>query len=551
MKKCLFVLVALIVGCSVRETPEPKQITGNISIIPHPLSIGRLPGEFLLTPDTKIVASDDAGMRLASRLNEELRNNLGFELGMTDDADAADAITFATLPNEAISNPEEYLLRVESEHIRIIGSERGMFYGIQSLVKLLNLESKGTVTIPAAEIYDAPRFRYRGMHLDVSRHFMSVDFVKKYIRLLSQYKFNYFHWHLTDDQGWRIEIKKYPRLTEIGSKRPETVLEKNYHPYIGDRIPVEGFYSQEEIREIVKYAKERYVTIVPEIDLPGHSSAALASYPQFGCKKVYPYRVKTTWGAFPDVYCPTEETFQFIQDVLGEVIDLFPESPYLHIGGDEIIADHWKESAFVQGLKKTENLKTEREVQDWFLQRVESYVRSRGKTIIGWDELLDGKVSASATIMSWRGMEAGIRAAKSHHETIMAPDSFAYFDHPQDQPGNEPLSLGNPVPIEKVYSFEPVATGISHEDAKYILGAEGCVWTEFIRGPKNVEYMAFPRAIALAEVLWSPVAVRNYEDFSDRLAVELLRLDRQIVNYRNPKHAVVSPKSKDHRNRKS
>lgn len=409
-----------------------------------------------------------------------------------------------------------------------------MFYGIQTLAQLLPLDFFGEIKIPAAEVTDAPRFSYRGMHLDVARHFMPVEFIKKYIGLLAQYKYNYFHWHLTDDQGWRIEIKKYPRLTDVGSKRRETVIGKNYRPYVGDGIHVQGYYTQEEIRDIVIYAQAKHITIIPEIDLPGHSSAALAAYPEYGCKDKYSYKVQTTWGGFPDVYCPTEPTFHFIEDVLSEVIDLFPDSPYIHIGGDEVMMNHWKESRFVQELKRRENLKSEKDVQSWFIRRIESFINSRGKKIIGWDEIFGEGVGPGATIMSWNGFEPGIKAARAKHNVIMTPSEVTYFDHPQGAAKFEPLSLCDQVTLE-VYKFDPIPSELSFEDAGYIIGAQVCVWTEFMKRPKDIEYMAFPRALALAEVLWSKQRNKNFVEFSKRLYKEFPRLDQKNVNYRIPK----------------
>jgi hexosaminidase len=372
------------------------------------------------------------------------------------------------------------------------------------------------------------------MHLDVARHFMPVEFVKKYIDLMSQYKFNYFHWHLTEDQGWRIEIKKYPRLTEIGSKRPETVKERNLTPYIGDGTPHGGFYTQEQIKDVVKYAKERHITVIPEIELPGHASAALAAYPQFGCKKDYEYKVQTTWGIFKEVYCPTDETFKFLEDVLEETISLFPDSPYIHIGGDEVLKDHWRESAFVQELMKRENLKDEHEVQSYFIRRIEKFINSKGKKIIGWDEILEGGLAPNATVMSWRGMKGGIEAAKSKHDVIMTPTDYVYFDYGQGDPAYEPLNIGSYVPLEKVYSFEPVPPELTTEEAKYIIGGQANVWTEYMKTPQHVEYMVFPRMLALSEVLWSKKEDRDFGDFWRRLWIQFPRLDKQNVNYRIP-----------------
>jgi hexosaminidase len=390
------------------------------------------------------------------------------------------------------------------------------------------------LVIPPVVVADHPRFKYRGMHLDVARHFEPVEFVKRFIDLMSQYKFNYFHWHLTDDQGWRIPIKKYPKLTEIGSTRPETVKERNLTPYIGDGIPHTGSYTREQIKDVIAYAKERYITVVPEIELPGHASAALAAYPQFGCKTDYKYKVQTTWGIFKEVYCPTDETFKFLEDVLAETIKLFPDSPYIHIGGDEVLKDHWKESPFVQELKKKENLKDEHEVQSYFVRRIEKFINSKGKKIIGWDEILEGGLAPNATVMSWRGMKGGIEAAKSKHDVIMTPTDYVYFDYGQGDPAYEPLNIGSYVPLEKVYSFEPVPKELTPDEAKYIIGGQANVWTEYLKTPVAVEYMAFPRMLALSEVLWSKPEDNNYTDFLSRLNAQLARLDAQNVNYRIP-----------------
>jgi hexosaminidase len=401
-------------------------------------------------------------------------------------------------------------------------------------MQILPVEFNGETKLPAVNIIDEPRFKYRGMHLDVSRHFFPVGFVKKYIDLLAQYKFNQFHWHLTDDQGWRIEIKKYPRLTEVGSKRRESQAGRYTTTFRGDGVPVEGFYTQEEIREVVAYAKARKINVIPEIELPGHASAALAAYPQLGCKENFEYKVQQTWGIFKEVFCPTDATFKFLEDVLEETIALFPDSPYIHIGGDEVLKDHWKESAFVQDLMKRENLKDEHEVQSYFIRRIEKFVNSKGKRIIGWDEILEGGLAPNATVMSWRGEKGGIEAAKAKHDVIMTPAGSLYFDYGQGDPNYEPLNIGNHVPLKTVYGYNPVPKELTPEEAKYILGAQANLWTEYIKTPEKVEYMVFPRLLALAEVVWSPAETKNFADFHRRLPNHLARLDKQNVNYRIP-----------------
>ncbi|MEJ7623546.1 MAG: family 20 glycosylhydrolase [Pyrinomonadaceae bacterium] len=510
--------------------------SSEVNIIPQPGSIQHHHGTFILSSRTTIVATDKAERRFAGILNDALQKRLGFKLSISSRTKKTNAIVFVpeVIDGDLSVNPESYSLNIDQNQIRISGREAGMFYALQSLLQLLSIGRPNEVTLPAVQFGDAPRFPYRGMHLDVARHFMPVEFVKKYIDLMSQYKFNTFHWHLTDDQGWRIEIKKYPRLTEIGSMRPETVKERNLTPYIGDGVPHGGFYTQAEIRDVVAYAKERYVTVIPEIELPGHASAALAAYPQFGCKSDYKYKVQTTWGIFKEVFCPTDETFKFLEDVIDETISLFPDSPYIHIGGDEVLKDHWKESPFVQELKKRENLKDEHEVQSYFVRRMERYINSKGKKIIGWDEILEGGLAPNAAVMSWRGMKGGIEAAKAKHDVVMTPTDYMYFDYGQGDPAYEPLNIGSYVPIERVYSFDPVPKELSAEEAKYVIGGQANIWTEYMKTPSQVEYMAFPRILALSEVLWSRPDDRDYRDFQRRLSAHLPRLDHLNINYRIP-----------------
>lgn len=554
----LLLIFAVTISCcsaqqqqTARPSVQIPAANAEISIIPKPASLTPADGFFEFNRNTKIIAADADAVKAATALNNLLQERYGFKLQSTNDTGSQNSITFSTTnANQDQSGAGEgYSLKLRPGAIQIMGSERGMFYGIQTLLQLFPAGSNGEANIPAADISDAPRFRYRGMHLDVSRHFMPVVFVKEFIRLLSRYKFNYFHWHLTDDQGWRIEIKKYPRLTSFGSMRPETVVGKS-GPYVGDKTPVEGFYSQAEIRDVVEYAKSRYVTIIPEIELPGHSSAALASFPELGCTKNYPYQVQTTWGAFPDIFCPTDSTFQFLENVLAEVISLFPNSPYIHIGGDEVMTDSWRSSKFVQDLKRKEGLASDKEVQSWFVKRIERFVNSKGKNIIVWDDMVDFGLPPNATVMYWRDSEAARRntddatrtvtnavvAAKAKHEVIMTPDTYTYFDHPQGDWKQEPLSTyRSPICLETVYNFEPVPAQLNQEEAKYIIGGQGCIWTEQLKEPENVEYMMFPRALALAEVLWSQRGNKKFSEFSKRLDKEFLNLEQEAVNYRKPR----------------
>lgn len=520
-------------------------VSAQINIVPKPKSVQLTRGlPFEFNYKTKIVATDESGRKLAGYLNDYLLKFHGFKIEYVGNPpkNLKNAIIFERLSAQGnIPSDEDYSIKITKDTIKIgARGDAGMFYGLQSLIQLLPPKiEKGKARIPAVEILDQPRFKYRGMHLDVSRHFMPVEFVKKYIDLLSQYKLNTFHWHLTDDQGWRIEIKKYPKLTEIGSKRKESQLGSYTTTFRGDGIPIEGFYTQEQIREVVAYAKARFINVIPEIELPGHASAALAAYPELGkgCKENYEYKVQQTWGIFKEVFCPTETTFKFLEDVLTETISLFPDSPYIHIGGDEVLKDHWKESAFVQELKKRENLKDEHEVQSYFIRRMEKFINSKGKQIIGWDEILEGGLAPNAVVMSWRGEKGGIEAAKAKHNVIMTPTNTMYFDYGQGDPKYEPLNIGNQVSLETVYNYNPIPKELTEDEAKYILGAQANVWTEYLKKPENVEYMILPRMLALSEVVWSPSENKSFEEFKSRLPNQFARLDAQKANYRIPEPA--------------
>ena len=452
--------------------------SNEINVIPKPRAVELIKGSFTITSKTQTLMVDSASVRNVNVLTDYLRSKHGIEFkGIPSLHPNSNFIEFKLDPTK-LDLSESYTLDISSDAIRIVGSDRGIFRAVQTLIQLIPAGVSQSVTLNAMRISDAPRFPYRGMHLDAARHFMPVSFVKKYIDLIAQYKFNQFHWHLTDDQGWRIEIKKYPKLTEIGSKRPESHEGLFSTIFRGDGRPVEGFYTQAEIRDVVAYAKARYINVIPEIELPGHASAALAAYPELGCKADYKYEVKKTWGIFKEVFCPTDETFKFLEDVLTETIALFPDSPYIHIGGDEVLKDHWKESPFVQDLMKRENLKDEHEVQSYFIRRIEKFINSRGKRMIGWDEILEGGLAPNATVMSWRGMKGGIEAAKAKHDVIMTPTDFAYFDYGQGDPANEPINIGGYLPLEKVYSFDPVPPELTPEEAKYVIGGQANIWTD-------------------------------------------------------------------------
>jgi hexosaminidase len=417
---------------------------------------------------------------------------------------------------------ESYALSITEKGVSVSASTTaGLFYGLLTFGQMLSADDtqRGELTIPCMEINDRARFCWRGMHLDVSRHFPPTEFVKKYIDLLARHKMNVFHWHLTDDQGWRIEIKRYPRLTEVGAWRKEA-----------DGQVYGGFYTQQEIREIVEYARRHFVTIVPEIELPGHASAALAAYPEYSCTG-RPFEVATQWGVFDDVYCAGKEnTFKFLEDVLTEVAELFP-GQYIHIGGDECPKSRWDNHDLCQERIRKLGLVNADELQAYFVSRIARHLRNLGKRLVGWDEILDGGAPEGATIMAWRNAQKGVEAAQSGHDVVMTPMSHCYFDHYQEKE-SEPKAIGGFTPLETVYSFDPVPPDLPQELARHVLGAQGNVWTEYMPDTNHMEYMVFPRLCALSEVLWSPHETRSLPDFLDRLKLHLKQLDRLHVNYR-------------------
>ncbi len=427
--------------------------------------------------------------------------------------------------------PEEgYKLMVTKKGIIATASTpKGLFYAAQTLIQLMPADH--LKPIKAVTIEDAPRFPWRGLHLDVCRHFTPKEDVLKYLDYMSMHKLNTFHFHLTDDQGWRIEIKKYPKLTGIGSVREETMIGKVFGANAKfDRKPHGGFFTQEDIKEIVTYAAKRYITVIPEIEMPGHALSLLASYPELGCTGG-PYKVSGVWGVFNEVMCAgKEKTFELLQGVLDEVIELFP-SNLIHIGGDECPKESWKICPACQKRIEEEGLKNGHELQSWFIKRIEKYLNSKGRNIIGWDEILEGGLAPNAAVMSWRGEEGGIEAAKSGHYVVMCPTSFCYFDYYQAEASTQPLAIGGFVPLSKVYSLEPVPVSLSKEESKYILGAQGNLWTEYMHNFKHVEYMAYPRAAALSEVTWSPKESRNYESFILRMQEMILRYKKYNINF--------------------
>ncbi|MBK8227352.1 MAG: family 20 glycosylhydrolase [Flavobacteriales bacterium] len=501
------------------------QTTAEPNLIPEPVELRMEPGKLDLGCPWQVEVSESASKGLFDLLQAELAP---LQLPKAKDCLLPLRIRFEIIQPETIASDEWHTLHVRPDGISVMApTEAGLFRGSRTLIQLME-QGREAGSLPCLTITDWPRFQWRGMHLDACRHFWSVEFTKKYIDLLARYKMNRFHWHLTEDQGWRIEIKKYPKLTEVGAWRKGSQVGP-YSRREYDSIPYGGFYTQEQIREVVAYAKARQITVVPEIEMPGHAMAALAAYPHLGCTGG-PYEVQKGWGVFEDVFCAgNDSVFTVMQDVLTEVMALFP-GEYIHIGGDECPKERWKACAKCQMRMKAEGLKDEHEIQSYFIQRIEKFVNSKGRKIIGWDEILEGGLAPNAAVMSWRGTEGGVAAAKQNHNVVMSPGSHCYFDHYQGDPANEPLAIGGYTTVQKVYSYEPVPAELNAEEAKYILGAQGNVWTEYILTPGHVEYMAVPRMLALAEVLWTPKEKRVEGDFIRRLEDEFPRLDAMNVN---------------------
>jgi hexosaminidase len=519
-----FLLIRPAMGAGARD-PQ-------LDIIPRPQSVERHAGSFTLNTSTVLVASGKEARHVADMFNQLLEANYGFTLRVTDDAAAAGTRTVAfRLATDGIPS-EGYSLGITRGGVTLEGSDGpGLFHGMQSLVQLLPVGRAAAYELPCVQVRDQPRFRYRGMHLDCGRHFFPVSFIKEYLDMMARYKFNTFHWHLTEDQGWRIEIKRYPRLTSIGSQRKQTVVGHNTSEY--DGTPYGGYYTQDQITDIVRYATDRYITIIPEIEMPGHALAALTSYPLLGCT-TGPYAVATRWGVFPDVYCPGKEsTFQFLENVLDEVMALFP-SHYIHIGGDECPKDRWKQCPYCQQRIKTLGLKDEEGLQSYFVGRIEKYLNQHGRAIIGWDEILEGGLAPNATVMSWRGEKGGIAAAQQHHDVIMTPGGWCYFDHAQSRSKEEPLNIGGYLPLSKVYGYDPVPRQLQPDERKYIIGVQANLWTEYIPSVTQLEYMVMPRMLAMAEIAWTDTAKKDYAGFYKRMGKQLDYLDTRHIHFRIP-----------------
>lgn len=522
-----FLYIATVLSAFLFTDCSGQSVDGGYQVVPLPQKIDLQNGPaFKITDKTVIVypEGNDKLRRTAEFLSEYLRFSTGKNLKVTTVDKSGNSIVLkAAYRND---NSEAYTLSVDKKRVIINGaSEAGTFYGVQTLRKAIPAQADGMdVVLPAVVVTDYPRFGYRGMHFDVARHMFSAEFIKKYIDILALHNINTFHWHLTDDQGWRIEIKKYPKLTEIGAYRKETLIGSLYtEPHKYDGIRYGGFYTQDEIRDIVKYAQERFITIIPEIDLPGHMLAALSAYPDLGCTGG-PYEVATKWGVFEDVLCVgNDKTFTFLEDVFTEVLDLFP-SEYVHIGGDECPKTRWKVCPKCQARARQLGLKTDKEhtveqkLQSYCMQRMEKFLNDNGRIVIGWDEILEGGLAPNAVIMSWRGTEGGITAAKQHHKAIMVPHYSAYLDYYQSEDtSKEPLSIGGYLPVEKVYSYEPIPSELTDEEKRYIIGNQANLWTEYIASPEHAEYMLLPRLAALSEVQWNMPGNKDFGSFMNRL----------------------------------
>lgn len=489
----------------------------NYNVVPLPKSVVMAKGlPFNLTNATTIVyeGTNPEMKRNARFLSEYIQQASGIKTAVLDKHDKKAAAIVLTI-DPKVAGAEAYRLSVNNKQVTIAASTpAGVFYGIQTLRKSLPVQTTGeAITLPAVTVADAPRFGYRGMMLDCARHFFPLSFVKKFIDILAMHNMNVFHWHLTEDQGWRLEIKSHPELTAKSSMRSGTVI--GHNATVDDSIPHGGFYTQQEAREIVEYARQRHITVIPEIDMPGHMLAALAAYPELGCTGG-PYEVGHRWGVYKDVLClGKESTYKFVQDVIDEVVDIFP-AKYFHIGGDESPTVMWEKCPKCLQKAKDENTDI-KHLQQYFTNRVEKYLNGKGKSIIGWDEILEGKINQSATIMSWRGVEPGLKAAKQGHDVIMTPSSHVYFDHYQAKDTkHEPDAIGGCSPVEKVYSYEPLPDTLSAEAKNRIKGVQANLWTEYIPFTTQAEYMVLPRMAALAEVQWTPVAKKNFDDFSKR-----------------------------------
>ena len=545
MKKSisLLLLSLLMITPSCQKT---KEAVNEYNIVPKPNQIIPREGRFKLSNKVRLVVPPDAPevKEIANGLAERLKLTARISLKETENANGKPTICFVV---EEGMPKEGYKLSVTSNLITLSASQpNGFFYGVQTIFQLLppavygkQMDKKANWSIPAVEIEDAPRFAYRGLMLDVCRHYVPIEYIYKFIDQLAMNKMNTFHWHLTDDQGWRIEIKKYPKLTEVGSKREKTLIDYYYvnYPQVFDEEEHGGYYTQEQIKDVVAYAASKYINVIPEIEMPGHALAALASYPELSCDSTQTYKVSPTWGVFEQVFCPSETTFKFFEGVMDEVVELFP-SEYIHIGGDECPKTAWKNSTFCQQLirqlglrddvtpSKVDGVKHSKEdkLQSYFVTRMEKYLNGKGRNIIGWDEILEGGLAPNATVMSWRGVEGGLNAAKAGHNAIMTPMPYAYLDFYQEDPAIAPTTIGGYTTLKKTYSYNPVPDDADELVKKHVIGMQGNIWREYMKNSDRTDYQAFPRAMAIAETGWTLDANKNWRNFCERMVTVFERL---------------------------
>jgi len=528
----LFPICLLLFLFSCKE-PVPRPV---IRIIPLPAQGIDLDGVFAISSATKIgISNENVQVR---HIAEFLTNHISKYYGFTNNTitayeyGAKESI-FLKLNSGLNMGIEDYHLNVTPDGVLIeAAAPNGLFYGVQTLIQLMppSPKQQTEIIIPAVEIRDSPRFSWRGLQLDVSRHFLPKSFILKFLDEMAMHKLNTFQWHLADDQGWRIEIKKYPRLTEIGSIRTRTIKGHLANSTGIDTLSNSGYYTQNEVREIVAYAAERYISVIPEIGMPGHALAALAAYPELGCTGV-PYEVAGRWGIFSDVYCPGKEgTYIFLNDVISELAAIFP-GKYFHIGGAECPDTRWDKCTDCESRMKNDSLSTTRELQNYFVRRISKMLVPLGKEAIGWDEILKDTLLSKSVVMSWHGEESVIASAARKIHTVVTPVKRYNFDQYQGNPAKEPLAVGGLITLEQVYNFDPVPKGLNVKEARYILGVQGNIWTPYMKTPLLVEYMTFPRAAALAEVAWSPKASLNYPWFKKRMLVQLKRYDAEEITY--------------------
>jgi len=547
MKKLVLLLLcfltANLTAQEINIIPQPVSVKSNLKEAPFKIDI------------TTSFYTDFGGNSSISFLDEYLSQYYNLKLKWFKNPDIKRKNMINVIIDKGLKNVNQYQLKADQNAITITASsDTSAFYGIQTLIQLLPTAKSAQLIIPAVEVTDYPRFDYRGMHLDVSRHFFDVAFIKQYIDYLALHKMNYFHWHLTDDHGWRIEIKKYPKLTEIGAWRKGSIVglwpgkgnENIKYQVLPNDVKISpkdaviktdgirhgGYYTQEQIKEVIDYAAKRYITIIPEIEMPAHSMALLAAYPELGTEPASKYEVAQTWGMmnkYNNVLQASDTTFKFLENVLTEVMDLFP-APYIHIGGDEASKIWWRKSPLSQQIMKANGLKTESELQSYFIRRVEKFVNSKGKTIIGWNEILQGGLAPNAIVMSWQGEKGGIEAAKQQHKAILTPEDKMYFNHAQFVK-EDSLTANKLSALIDVYNYEPIPAELNAEQAKYIWGGQGCLWSEYITNPAKVQYLLFPRLDALSEILWSPKEKRNFTDFQKRLKTQFMRYDLMGITY--------------------